>query len=79
MGRDSPAVIRADGDIHAGHSDFRWTRNRYGRLLPGGEAESANRLNAFFKPSKWSIAQALKARNRRRHGFVCVGLAQQGR
>jgi len=33
--------------VYIGHSDIRTTSNRYGHLMPGGEAEAAEKLDAF--------------------------------
>lgn len=37
--------------VYIGHSDIRTTFNRYGHLMPGGEAESAALLDAFLEPT----------------------------
>jgi integrase len=34
--------------VYIGHSDIRTTYNRYGHLMPGGEAEAAAQLDRFF-------------------------------
>jgi integrase len=34
--------------VYIGHSDIRTTYNRYGHLMPRGEAEAAEKLDAFL-------------------------------
>ena len=34
--------------VYIGHSDIRTTYNRYGHLMPGGEAEAAAQLGRFL-------------------------------
>ncbi|MFP5364860.1 MAG: tyrosine-type recombinase/integrase [Thermoleophilia bacterium] len=34
--------------VYIGHADIRVTYNRYGHLMPGGEAEAAQKMTAFF-------------------------------
>jgi hypothetical protein len=34
--------------VYIGHSDIRTTYNRYGHLMPGGEAQDAAQLDAFL-------------------------------
>ena len=36
----------------AGHGDVRQTWNRYGHLVPGGEEEARERLDAYLTPSR---------------------------
>ena len=58
----------------AGHGDVRQTWNRYGHLVPGGEEEATERLDAYLKPSYrsrlWRILWRTSSRtqNPRRHG-----------
>jgi integrase len=41
----------------AGHGDVRQTWNRYGHLVPGGEAQATERLDAFLTPA--TVAHAV--------------------
>jgi integrase len=41
----------------AGHGDVRQTWNRYGHLVPGGEREATDRLNAYLNPP--TVAQTV--------------------
>jgi hypothetical protein len=52
-----------EADLHlAGHGDVRQTWNRYGHLLPGGEAEAASRLDAFLQPPEPTVARTVAHR-----------------
>jgi integrase len=35
--------------IYIGHSDIRTTYNRYGPLMPGGELQAVEQIDAFFE------------------------------
>lgn len=47
----------------AGHGDVRQTWNRYGHLVPGGEQEAAERLNAYLSPPTVAHTVAHDPRN----------------
>jgi len=44
--------LRDRGDPGAGHGDVRQTWNRYGHLVPGGEEQARERLDAYLNPPK---------------------------
>ena len=47
----------------AGHGDVRQTWNRYGHLVPGGEREATDRLNAYLNPPTVAQTVAHQLRN----------------